>query len=1415
MSKRIEKILTQHVTNNFIVINKILNYLEKDENELIEIIGESGTGKSYIFNSIHQALKQKNIPFEIYIPFVFKYNQLKEIVKLTTDISDEKFDEIISQTSDYDFSNRYDFFYFLTEKLSELNLFKPKTIIIFECFHLDNYTTDFIQFLIQFSEKVKIKFINFTREETFSFSQKIQLDFPDSEEIRQILAETYPNKKKNYVTESEIISNISSGNFYVIEYILDHFFKGNKTIDLQSYLDKKISFDTIYAQRIKELTKSQEELLLAIFVLDTRATTQNLQQLLKSKSLEKDLKYLAENDLIFELDKNIYLKKVSPVKTYFFNLTGAIQKKYFKDILKDMRDETLLEYCINVKDCTFKKIEPAIQYLKNIQDYYNLRKIYESLLSKAEKPETKIEILKNLGIANLKLDKAEDASDNFRQALKICISNSFPAEEIVYNLAKSLFSQQSSPFALEIIKKYSPASITKYWKCKITLLKAEILMQTEQYKEAIKNVDEAFQIADQISNLNERSLMKADDKKLKGLIFYFSNELEKAETEFTDAENLYKTSNNLQGLAAIYNNLGGLATFQGEWKNAEALYLQSLEVEKQRYNLEGISICYNNLGSILEDEGNYDKALYYLNEALEIQKLLNNKYEISTFHYNIGITYMDLGEYEKATHALNQALKNAITFKLYKSEDAALNALGALNFKMGDWTAAIDYYQQAIKKSKENNFLDGLCQSYNNLGELYEKRGEYNLAYDFYSKSVELLSNISDEFMKAEVHGNLGSVLTRLHKFGEAYKYLVESFDFFKKLNAKVEILEGAQKQAYYFLQTRNIESANYYLDTALKIAEELNDDYQIGKCFYLKTFLERDNTEQALKLLKQAIEKFIKTNNNFDLGMANYEYALLLFENEDWEQALQILNDNKKIIKKFDAIKFLEKNDILIQKINKKYAIELKESKQHESLLNEFYEITQNLNAISDFDVLLETALDKLVGFAEADGGLFCLYYNQQVKDSWEYVIFDNYSYEKNDFSQMMEIIKQTYGKNKSQNYKQPHFAPEYNNIISFPLSIRNEIKGVICLFTKYEAHYFSEKMYNLINALCNQIVVIVENISYASLQESHAEIREQLATAGYFGNIIGKSDKIQDIFRLIEKIKDTPTTVLLEGSSGTGKELFARAIHFNSNRKNKKFVAQYCGALPETLLESELFGHIKGSFTGAIHDKRGLFEIADGGTFFLDEISDISLSTQAKLLRFLQEGEIKKVGSTRTEKVDVRVICATNASLQEKVEKGEFREDLYYRLNVIRIDVPTLKERRSDIPLLAIYFLDNYCKKINKKINGITDEAMKYLINYDWPGNIRQLENEIERAVTLADDDSFIKSSDLTDEIFKFQEIAETISLLEKQSLKGAVEKLEKQMILKILDETNWNQTKTAQKLELSRQGLIKKMQRYKIVK
>jgi len=328
---------------------------------------------------------------------------------------------------------------------------------------------------------------------------------------------------------------------------------------------------------------------------------------------------------------------------------------------------------------------------------------------------------------------------------------------------------------------------------------------------------------------------------------------------------------------------------------------------------------------------------------------------------------------------------------------------------------------------------------------------------------------------------------------------------------------------------------------------------------------------------------------------------------------------------------------------------------------------------------------------------------------------------------------------------------------------------------------------------------------------QEKNA-LQQQVEKQLDLGNLIGDSPKMLHVLKLVQKVVDTPTTVLLLGETGTGKELLARIIHFNSNRKERMFITQNCGAVPDTLLQSELFGHVKGAFTGAIKDKKGLFEQADNGTIFLDEIGETSPAFQLGLLRVLQEGEIKPLGSSETIRVDVRVIAATNRDLQEDVRQGRFREDLYYRLSVFPIELPPLRQRREDIPALVDFFVRKYAARIGKTIKGITPGALQKLIQAEFPGNIRELENEIERMVTLADDHMPL-GEDLLSARFQVQTSAVPLPQIPTANLKQAVEQLERAMITQALNETKGNILKSAEKLGVSRVGLHKMLKRHGI--
>jgi len=337
---------------------------------------------------------------------------------------------------------------------------------------------------------------------------------------------------------------------------------------------------------------------------------------------------------------------------------------------------------------------------------------------------------------------------------------------------------------------------------------------------------------------------------------------------------------------------------------------------------------------------------------------------------------------------------------------------------------------------------------------------------------------------------------------------------------------------------------------------------------------------------------------------------------------------------------------------------------------------------------------------------------------------------------------------------------------------------------------------------------VVLKRALYMQSLQQENERLQQQLESRYTFTSIVGNSQKMQESFRLIKKVVRSNCSVLLQGESGTGKELVARAIHYNGPRKEKTFVPVNCAALPEALLESELFGYEKGAFTGAATRKLGKFEVASEGTVFLDEIADMSLPMQAKILRVVQEQSFERVGGTKSVKVDFRLITATNKDLEKAIAKGLFREDLYHRLDVVTIYLPPLRQRKEDIPLLANCFLKRYNRVNGEKVKTISAEVLDLLVDYEWPGNVRELENVIERAVVLSNND-VILPEDILLRPWKSTSDSEIISFPRSISLVAG----EKALIQKALKTTHWNQTKAAKLLEIHRNTLRRKIKYLKI--
>jgi len=469
---------------------------------------------------------------------------------------------------------------------------------------------------------------------------------------------------------------------------------------------------------------------------------------------------------------------------------------------------------------------------------------------------------------------------------------------------------------------------------------------------------------------------------------------------------------------------------------------------------------------------------------------------------------------------------------------------------------------------------------------------------------------------------------------------------------------------------------------------------------------------------------------------------------------------------------------------------------------------ISQIINSIMNYQELLERIMDLAIENLNAERGVIVL---KDKSGSSPVIARELSQKDLDDLTQISSsILNQVLQEQKpllihnAQNtdFKtaQSVILHSIQSVMCVPLVSRDKLLGAIYVDSRSKKGVFTNDDLEFLTAFSHQAAIALENARLTQLLlDENKYLKTELVKAMQFENIIGRSSQMVKVFDLMRKVLNSDIPVLIEGETGTGKEVVARALHYNGSRQKGKFIALYCGSLPDTLLESELFGYKKGAFTGAVSDKKGLFEEADGGTLFLDEIIDVNLATQAKLLRVLQEGEFRRIGEVASRKADVRIISATNRNLADAVKDGKFREDLFYRIQGVTIFLPPLRSRSEDVLLLANHFLNRYAQKENKAIKGFSPESRQLLMSYNWPGNVRELENAIARACALTTNEQ------ITNEDLDLEIDTRTYS-----GLKDEVSHTEKEYILKVLEEVGGNRTKAAQKIGISRRTLQYKLKK-----
>ena len=504
----------------------------------------------------------------------------------------------------------------------------------------------------------------------------------------------------------------------------------------------------------------------------------------------------------------------------------------------------------------------------------------------------------------------------------------------------------------------------------------------------------------------------------------------------------------------------------------------------------------------------------------------------------------------------------------------------------------------------------------------------------------------------------------------------------------------------------------------------------------------------------------------------------------------------------------------------NRQKGFDKKNLKEQLTVLQATNRIAHQLSKVNEIQSTLNNLMHEFVNLVKADEGSIQLLRPSSgttrctlIRDDYKgYGLLDK---RLDDFltGWILEHKKSLIAHDLSSLLEMEDIPKRYSNICSLmtaPLLAGKTTIGAVNLIRTHDSENFTPTDQILVSSLAAQIGVFIDE---ATLREQlfaeNERLRKDLDIRFSVHGIIGESPAIKEVFRLLEQIIPTDARLVISGESGTGKELIAKCVHFAGPRKERSFVAVDCGALPANLLESELFGYVRGAFTGASRDRRGLIEEADNGTLFLDEITNINIETQAKLLRVLQEEEVRPLGANKTKKIDVRIIVAASANLEERVSLGDFRSDLFYRLNVVSIHSPALRERIEDIPILAKLFIRRFGKKHGKSVNKISPEALQILERYSWPGNIRQLENVIERAIVMMHfDDKTLLPKHLPDDIISPNIEKYSPELPAKGDLSTILASYERELLTRVLDIHNWNQSAAAQALNIS-----EAVMRYKI--
>ncbi len=824
--------------------------------------------------------------------------------------------------------------------------------------------------------------------------------------------------------------------------------------------------------------------------------------------------------------------------------------------------------------------------------------------------------------------------------------------------------------------------------------------------------------------------------------------------------------------ARILRNMGGIQCLLQHREVAEDYMLEALRLYQELGDLDGEIQTLGSLAYLCDVSGQNEEAITYMHREIEKRRMLGDPQNEAFIQGRKGQVALIGFQFETAKGYLETAVKTFKQLGLAHHRLWAHNILQRVYFYLGDLNSAEAVCYEVIGEWQKRGVVYWEAVNFLYLGELALERGDFAEALEYAETSME---RFSETPRKNYIYRAYAIAATAAARMGDAEA-----------------ALEWAEKASEGTQQTSSMYTGILPL----------------VYCGIGVAFAQAGRIAQAEQAFEQAIECRRESKGD------HWARALLMagefyIECDDMAKAQKYLEAAKQAFGEMEMSYFLEKTEVLLNQLSRDKdgrgrdadptpSSEISVNTLSVDRLRLLYDVSRELTTERDVKVLLDRTLGNLLAVYPAERVLVAI--KNETRKGFVIDAVRHHNLESDDAEELSRgIIRRVIETNEpvlSIDAQTDDRINRYKSVIDYnirsvlcvPVFHLNEgVMGALYVDHRGLGNAFSQEDQTFLQSFANLVGGALVNAKmYEQLEEKAQYLQQEVERRYQLGDLFGQSDAIQAIYQLIERAAKSDIPVLVQGETGTGKELAARAIHYNSTRKDQRFLSQNCAALSPELLQSELFGHKKGAFTGATENHIGIFEEANGGTVFLDEIGDASPQLQRSLLRVLQEGEIRRVGETVDRAVDVRIIAATNRDLKQEVEKGSFREDLYYRLDVIQIDMPPLRERMEDVPLLAKHLLIRAREDANKSVGGLTVGAIKALTSHDWPGNVRELENKIRRAVVLAEEDS-----EITPDLFSetVGHAVSDVSVEYRGRLQDHVQEYEKRLIRDALDRYEGN--------------------------